>query len=484
MDQYLSINNILDTIMDKLSVRQRFAIESVSRKWRLHARSSLSCHKRLLIVNQFKQFPADYESLCPHHKLYKTDLVGHKMTHMAFWERVLEAMPRLEVIYVGTPPDTSWCSMPTPIALLQLIMEKYHTTLKCLYAGYESFNGESGEENVFPFVASLPHLKHLFVKRPERNDMNALLTIAPMLEYLSFATIGRGDSKFDTRLFPKRLKGVVGAFYGLEGVCLSPASQTLECISNLRLEANTLVRICNFPKLQRLGVSIEYDEDPQKCVEVIANLVSNCPNLTQFQIMGYSNESFDEPSIKSWLTVLSCCPNVTEFDFSYGMDADEKSSNMFVQQMIQTMTGLKKLSLNMPIYWDGLIPLSKMTGLKELSLNMPIPSHGFIHLSNLDHLESLELTGHLATTSHDFDSESFLYFLETSLGKKLRNLDMSARIQVPTSFSDRVKDLCDTLNLKSNVSENQAKEGEACDPDYVIVTYMSVHDEVSSKTPD
>ena len=127
----------------------------------------------------------------------------------AFWKRILKAMPRLEVIYVSTPPGSHWNETSTPVPLMRLIMEKYHTTLKCLYAGYESFNGESGKKNVVHFC--------------QQSEMNAL----DMLEYLSFFTIGRVDSQLDTRPVSKRLKDVVGPFYGLEGVCLSPASQTL-----------------------------------------------------------------------------------------------------------------------------------------------------------------------------------------------------------------------------------------------------------------
>ena len=459
MNQCFLIDNILDTIVDKLSVRQRFLIQSVSHKWRQSAKSSLSCQKRLLIVNQFKQFPAHYKSLCPHHKLYKTDLVGHKMSHMAFWKRVLKAMTRLEVIYVSCPSGNHWNETSTPVTLMRLIMEKYHTTLKCLYTEYKSWQSRNTKKNSFPFVSSLPHLRHLTAQAIEGSDMNALLSIAPNLEHISFFTIGWVDSKLDTRLFPKGLKSVLGPFYGLEGICLSPVSQTLECISELRLKADTSVRICNFPNLQRLGVAFTFNEDPQKCVEVLANLLSNCPNLTRFAITGISDTSFDAPTIKSWLTVLSYCSNVTEFYLSYDIQADKKSSDMFVQQMVKTMTGCKKLTLSGPIYSDE-----------------------FIHLSNLNHLESLKLRVNM--TSHDFDSELFLYFLQTSLGKKLRNLDIHGSIRVPASFPDRVKNLCDTLNLKSYVGKEEAKEGEACDPDYVTVTWISVNDIVRSEARD
>ena len=153
MHTVLFIDTILDNIIARLHLRNKFAIQGVSNDFKTMSMIQLKQQKSVVITNDLSR-ERWMEEGCPHHPCNNSMVIYHDFTDWKIWRRILEAMPNIQFVFFNIEIHTRKIYR----TLLQTVIMAQSKKLICLQVPFH-FSAASRDE--FPFVTDLPQLQHI-----------------------------------------------------------------------------------------------------------------------------------------------------------------------------------------------------------------------------------------------------------------------------------------------------------------------------------
>ena len=411
MNSCLSTDLILQRIISKLNLREKFGVQGVSRRWKNIAIQCLRHHEYLVIS---EHPPSEFwcYSSCDEHPSFYTvnndNLIWGKQIDLKFWEKTLSLLQGVKYVYIDVTFDDdgfSLFSIYKPI--LQLLIDSCGQSLECLRIPRHN----DYEDKTFPLTNSLPSLKHILLTHTTAQATKNILTACPNLEYLRLSTSFTG-----WHMLPKGFKKLLSYSEDLDGIynlLCSPAVQSLEEVNTFVMSSEINYRPYNLSRLKRFEVTIEFDVT--NCLIHLARILSFAPVLRDLMI---TISVWDEIEPQVWIKVLSECQNLI---------------NLTVY--LHEPTGTENPRINVSSWQDHFAEtiVSKMKKLEYLNIGFHLSSDGLRLLERLENLKRFHHEIHTEHMSYDnvFDTDALVYFLSEALSKKLT----SYTIFIPTAES-------------------------------------------------
>ena len=147
------IHSILDNIVARLDLRNKFAIQGISNDFKTTSMIQLKQQKSVVITNDLSR-ERWMEEGCPHHPCNNSMVIYHDFRDCKVWRRILEAMPNIQFLFFNIEVHTRKIYR----TLLQTVMMAQSKKLVCLQVPYHfSISPRDG----FPFTTDFPQLQHI-----------------------------------------------------------------------------------------------------------------------------------------------------------------------------------------------------------------------------------------------------------------------------------------------------------------------------------
>ena len=420
----LKLDEILDMILLKLSLKTKFSILAVSRKWRekgfvvLRRQKSvvLSCNTpdRLYIEPQ-----------CKNHPVTRNNVITCVQHMNDFWKAVFSYLPGIKYVYLdSSSKPTGGTCYGYHYNLVMHVIDEYGSQLECLWIpGYKA--------QYFPEIPILPQLRDLHFMWLTDDDVQHILN-CPKLEYL------KCDTKFTKWNFlPKGFKSLEGdenKFEGLNSLLVSPAAETIEEIKVMQLTSEALFGNFWLPCLRVLHVEI--NKAPNGCLKSLARILRFSPGLTEFTLKIQSMQKIKGVFLSR---VIEQCTRVTHFKLYMNLI----NGNYF-----------KVNSWQDDFAWSMAL---NMKNLKHLDVDFALSSTGLTALSSLPQLEFFrhKLHQERGVDNIVFSKDALYSFLRTQFSHKLSHYEIEIRIfgddsclKVTQEFADGLITMAQDLPLK------------------------------------
>ena len=266
MSTLLSNEFVLQEVVNRLPVTQKFAIQSVSHRFKRVSRQCLRRQRKLVILDQ-EELPANYdffkESLCQpcsvHEELTLMDAIPVPGNDALLLSHILNTMCNLEIVFV----EKCWAH------LNNLVFQTQKNSLSCFYAPY-FFSADITDESL-----KFAQLKHIHFGRNniDHKSLEKILTCCPRLESLTFGTTP------DFRkwcLLPQGFKRLLCCEIGVNSfgsLIASDAVQSLQELTLVSFTPDTFKHSTRneFPQLQRLGIRMT--ENVKESFEILVKFL-------------------------------------------------------------------------------------------------------------------------------------------------------------------------------------------------------------------
>ena len=404
MHSCLSTDLILHLIISKLNLREKFGTQGVSRRWKDIAIECLRQHKHLVISNIHL---TPFYGICDEHPpptKNDSSIWGEK-NDLKFWKRTLSLLQGVKFVYIDvTTDDDSGHLFSNYKPIFQLLKNYCGQSLECL-----CIPGHKDEEDeTFPLMDSLPHLKHMLLTHTTSQVTKNILSACPNLEYLRSST-----SFTEWQMLPKGFKKLQYHYSedlnGMNNLLCSPAVQSLEFVSTFVMTSEICYQSYHLSCLETFEVNIEFDVT--RCLTHLARILRFAPVLCDLMI-GVS--AFDEIEPQVWINVLSECQTLTQL-------------TVYLNEPI----GTENPRINVSSWQDDFAKtvVSKIKTLEYLYIGFHLSSDGLRLISQLENLDYFRHEIHTEKMTYDgvFDTDALTDFLSSSFDKKLTNY----RIYIP-----------------------------------------------------
>ena len=201
MNSCLSTDLILQRIISKLKLNEKFGVQGVCRKWRNIAIQCLR-HHEYLAISEIPPNSFWCGFTCDDHPSVVTvnndNLLWGKRMDLEFWLRNLSLLQGVKYVYMDLITENgNNCFFRDYRPMLQLLIDCCGQSLECLcIPGHSDYQDET-----FPLTESLPSLKHMILGNTTSQVTKNILSACPNLEYLESST-----TFTDWQMLPKRFK--------------------------------------------------------------------------------------------------------------------------------------------------------------------------------------------------------------------------------------------------------------------------------------
>lgn len=434
----LFLESVVDKIIGCLKFKDKFKIQRVCRVWR---RRSLVClqDQKELLIHRTKEFRLDYRRSCYYHPVseFSESCIKWPYSDQEFWSRMMETMPRLEVIFLDHESDHDDESDPSQeylLSLIQLIVCKQAKSVKCLWM--PGFSHWFREDYKIPDVDILPQLLDVGFYAVTNSNMVQLLKSSPKLRYMMTCAHEFG-SNGEWHLLPKgfkRLESADGSFKELHSFLSSPIVETIEVLNYIRIIPEIYSKPFYFDNLREIRISIK--DKANDCLVHFARMLRFSRVVEHVDLFILTDEQL---TVENWESVFQGCSRVTDFQ-------------VYLPPRIHFMEG----------FVGGIV--SNMTNLRILFLGFAISSQCLTLLTKLDHLEVF--TELVFDPENLFTGDALVDFLEVCFLKKMTRYEVNIRhtywgmsIPFPRNFIERITALANQLSLKLEIqsAEETAK---------------------------
>ena len=370
MDTSLAVDQILDTILNKLPLETKFGVQAVSRRWMQISKGILRKQKTVVLVMNDCWAHPQYQ-YCQEHpwkpgnfiRSQHLDIV-YNGVDMKLWRRISLLMPDIESIFIDLRSGLRYYD-----DLVKHLLETYGSQLQCLWMPSHMEGTRSDSSLILSSMTdTLPQLRHLKLFRCEMTFVEEILKFCPRLEYLDCRV-----AVINGNLLPKGLKKLRGNYNLTETFLTCPASKTIEEIQSITLNSDVLPENFLLPSLKVLNVIVG-KEDIQS-LDNLAKILERSPSLRKLSInMDVGNQAnavLREPFKK----IIGYCQEITEFSLNLYRNAYEDPRNRLEINRHSVDSFTENLSLN-------------MRKLKKLHLSFNVTSKGLYALCSLPELES------------------------------------------------------------------------------------------------
>ena len=402
MNSCLSTDLILQRIISKLKLNEKFGVQGVCCKWKTIAIQCLREHQSIVIT----QLPLrTFIQSCFQHPVSSDNLIWGEQTDTEFWEKTLPLLSGVKYVYLDVRThdgfEVLWSNYSH---ILRLLMNTCGKLLECLcIPRYRELEGDT-----FLMNHSLPSLKHLLLRKTSDKVTRNILNACPNLEHL------RSSTTFtDWKVLPKGFK-ILEAYSdyleGLIGLLSSPAVETLEVVDGMTVTSEICYKPYRLTRLKELSTCIEFETS--KCLLHLARIVSYAPVLNELSLEILTTEDIESDS---WIKLLSQCQTVSKLTVQLDQLEEPKTKVSSWQDHFAR------------------IIVSKMKNLTHLDIGFHLSSQGLRSIAQLENLQYFYHVVHTENMSYEsvFDTDALVYYLSEALSKKLT----SYRIFIPTAES-------------------------------------------------
>ena len=400
----LSNDIVVRNILSRIPVKEQLAAQAVCMQWKNFAADSISQVRQLAISEHVHSwfyasgYCDDHEGELLHSLKHIQDcVVSHPFDDIDYWTKTMKLFSNLEYLYFDLESkneDEELDYLNKYSKTLEVVMKCCSSTLKCLVMpSHSQFSDFS-----FPYCDHLPNLRHFTCGRTSASGLKNLIEAAPRLEFL-YVSSSLGNWQILPQGF-KILKTRGGdVFEGLTSVMESPATATLEEITDITISSEMCFKPFYLPKLHTLSLCIERETNGS--LRNLARILTFAPAMKNLTL---DIECDDEIDSESWIKVLSNCPAVTHLEIFMNIH-DPKINikdwqDVFAEEMTKTMKKLK--SVDIPFH---------------------LSSRGLSLLASLEYLESFYHKIYVDNMKYDtvFDTQALVAFLRKSFSKSLRD---------------------------------------------------------------
>ena len=430
----LKLDEILDMILLKLSLRSKFTTLAVSRKWRQTSFVLLRLHKSVVL---FCNTPDGFnnEHQCKNHPVTWNNVitcVGHRKD---FWMAVFSYLPGIEYVYLDTSytPTGGTCYW-FYYDLLNYVIAEYGSQLKCLWI-------PGRERDNFPDIPILPELRDLYLTCLTDYDVQHILNTCPKLEYLKCDTKNK-----EWHLLPKgfkRLGGDGDVIQGLNSLLVSPAAETIEEIEAMQLPSVTVFSGFRLPCLKVLHVEI--NKAPNDCLNSLARIARFSPVLTKLTLKIHLKQAIENLEDMNNMDDMDNMDDMEEIQEMEEAQETQEMEGASWSRVIEECTRVTHFSLHLNPCglgfnvnsWQDHFACSialNMKNLKHLYVDFALSSTGLTALSSLPQLEFFrhKLYQEKGVDNTVFSKDALYSFLTTQFSHKLSHYE----IQIPSFFGN------------------------------------------------
>ena len=358
----LNVDYILDTILGKLPLRNKFTAQLVCRRWKHRSIVLLKQHKSVALSSRRPKRDLIEDYHCNQHPMNEENAITFDLHDMESWRRVLFFLPGIEFIFVDNIPNPDFKIRYFAYReLLKYVVEMYGSRLQCLWINFHGYQGVD-----FLKTDCFPQLRHLHFLQTSDTNLVRIIKSCPRLEYLKCCTyitewnlLPKGFKKIerDSSSYDKHLKGMINLVTG-------KAAETMEEILGMELPSGVFRDNFSLPRLNTLEVWIR--EDTNGCLNNLARIVRFSPVLKKLLI---EIESEDDIDASSWVTVIEKCSEITDLTVHLSTNSRplKKVSvwqDAFAESVSLNMKKLKTLKLDFALSSIDLIKLSTLPELQ------------------------------------------------------------------------------------------------------------------------
>ena len=408
MQSCFNVDHILDTVLEKLPLRNIISAQAVCHRFKERCVFVLRRHRSLVLYSRkkFKRIKrsksrASFSSASDFrkHHIFPDSAIGFAFHDINSWRSAFNILPGIQFLSCRSRPDKN--EIIHYENLFKLILEEYGHQLQCL--SVPSFE----EKANLSLINGLPELSELYLESCSVTGIKQILTKCPKLQILSccsefteWTVLPKGFKKLHRRTWGPQ-------FRGFENILASPAAETIEEITEMILTADSFQKDINLPFLQVLDVHIPLN--PNECLKNLARVIKYSPVI---RLLAIGLECGEEIDSSSWVRLIEECSRLTDFSITRTFRSFQ-SACLFQEVLVES------ISIN-------------MRNLKKLCLEFPVSSTGLKALESLEDLESFKM--HLGNSSKQidvllFDEETLLSFVTTHFEKKMRHFQIHISAQ-------------------------------------------------------
>ena len=377
------LDDILQNIISRLTVRQCISFLSVSKSYQQVSLKCLRRQKRLMILEK----RTGKVQMCPDHPLKERETIYLFVNNLDM-KAIMSVMHSLEVVYCDVT-HTNY-----NISIVKLLMVNNSETLKCLTLDTEW-------NDILKTLPSLsfPQLKHICFGINRRIvKIETFEKILRGCQNLTSITNVEVDRHFNNSLLPTGLRRMTGRF-GLDHVLdffLSGRASCLEELDTLEIPEfmNFPDQYFELPNMKRLIVVLD-DGNADNALKQLIKLVKRCHRDLElsFRVSWYEEET----SVETWNELMDLGVNITSIDVHGTSRKKFIAGDAMIESLVSKMPGLKKLK-------------TKLVNAYSVRL-----------LSSLNNLEEVSFyyTNYFGE-DNDFDASAMGDFMETSFRKELK----------------------------------------------------------------
>lgn len=385
VDRCLGIDKLLDKILGYLPLRKKFAVQSVSRRWRQRSIIVLKDQKSVVLSSE-KSGSFELvvnEKTCKDHPAIFENLICFDMYDMNLRRKVLSFLPGIKILHVDYNDgifDETWGDDSrleegrNNSNLFKDILRNYGSQLLCLWINiyYED------DTDDLQLDSCLQELRHLHIEWPSDESITQVLKFCPKLEYLSCFTFF-----MDWNLLPqgfKKLESDSSELKGLDNLLVSPAAETLEEILEITVTSEAFDENFHLSSLKVLRVTVQHMQaETNASWNKLARILRFSPQLTELSLKIITNQDIEAAS---WIKVIEECPRVTDFNVQLTEYQPKTKVHLwqdaFAESILLNMRRLKSLRLEFSLSSIGLMTLSSLPELEFFhhELHTKIPKVG------------------------------------------------------------------------------------------------------------
>ena len=374
------LDDILQNIISRLTVRQWILFLSVSKSYQQKCLKCLRRQKRLVILDK----RVGKVKMCPDHSLKERETIYLFVNNLDI-KSIMGVMHSLEVVYCDVLPTNY------NISVVESLMVNNSETLKCLTLDTEW-------NNILDTLPSLsfPQLNHFDFNR--RTTIETFEQILRRCQNLTSITNINLYEHFDNSLLPTGLRRMTGWFY-LDHVLdyfLSGRASCLEELDILEISESLTFpdQYFELPNMKRLTVELN-DQNADNVLKQLIKLVKRCHRDLELSL--HISRYEEQVSIETWNELMDLGVNITGIDVHTFRRIKFMAGDAMIESLVSKMPGLKRLK-------------TKLVNAYSLRL-----------LSSLNNLEEVSFyyTNYFGE-DNDFDASAMGDFMETSFGKELK----------------------------------------------------------------
>ena len=360
----LNIDHILDRILGKLPLRNKFTVQLVCQRWKHRSIVVLKQHKS--VVLSCNRPGRGYIGECKEHPTHQENVITFDLYDMESWKQVLPFLPGIEFLYLDISPNVATePSYYNYRDLLKYVVKRYNSQLQCLsIPGHGEYGGDLED---FLKTDCFPQMRHLHFGETSDTNLRRIIKSCPRLECLVYFTdfikwnlLPKGFKKIDA--YNAYLEGMVNLLTG-------QAAETIEEIVGMKLVSGVFPNHFSLPRLSTLKVCTE--EDTNGCLNNLARIVRFSPVLKKLSIRIESTAGDIDAS--SWVKVIEECSQITDFTVQLTWDRPLTWQDTFAKSVSVNMKKLKTLKLDFALSPIG---LRKLSSLPELQVFHHKSLHG------------------------------------------------------------------------------------------------------------